>query len=36
LEVSSETLKKGEWVIGLLDAKKVRSHRVCSSDVLLY
>jgi NADPH:quinone reductase-like Zn-dependent oxidoreductase len=36
LEVSSETLKKGEWVIGLLDAKKVRSHRVCPSDVLLY
>ena len=29
LEVPSETLKKGEWVIGLLDAKKVRSHSVC-------
>ena len=28
LEVSSDTLKKGEWVIGLLDAKKVRCHRV--------
>jgi NADPH:quinone reductase-like Zn-dependent oxidoreductase len=27
LEVSSETLRKGEWVIGLLDAKKVRSHK---------
>ncbi|KAI0002942.1 hypothetical protein BJV74DRAFT_561296 [Russula compacta] len=27
LEVSSDTLKKGEWVIGLLDAKKVRCHR---------
>jgi NADPH:quinone reductase-like Zn-dependent oxidoreductase len=36
LEVSSDTLKKGEWVIGLLDAKKVRCHRVCSSSVLLY
>jgi hypothetical protein len=36
LEVSSDTLKKGEWVIGLLDAKKVRCHRVCSPDVLLY
>ena len=28
LEVSSDTLKKGEWVIGLLDAKKVRCHRM--------
>lgn len=36
LEVSSDTLKKGEWIIGLLDAKKVRCHRVCSSSVLLY
>jgi hypothetical protein len=27
LEVSSDILKKGEWVIGLLDAKKVRCHR---------
>ena len=36
LEVSSDTLKKGEWVIGLLDAKKVRCHRVYSSGVLLY
>lgn len=36
LEVSSDTLKKGEWVIGLLDAKKVRCHRVYSSCVLLY
>ena len=36
LEVSSDTLKKGEWVIGLLDAKKVRCHRVCSPGVLLY
>ena len=36
LEVSSDTLKKGEWVIGLLDAKKVRCHRVCPSDVLFY
>jgi hypothetical protein len=36
LEVSSDTLKKGEWVIGLLDAKKVRCHRVCSLAVMLY
>ena len=36
LEVSSEILKKGEWVIGLLDAKKVRCHRVCSPGILLY
>lgn len=36
LEVSSDTLKKGEWVIGLLDAKKVRCHRVCSPGDLLY
>jgi hypothetical protein len=36
LEVSSDTLKKGEWVIGLLDVKKVRCHRVCSPGVLLY
>jgi hypothetical protein len=36
LEVSSDTLKKGEWVIGLLDAKKVRCHRMCLPDVLLY
>jgi NADPH:quinone reductase-like Zn-dependent oxidoreductase len=28
-EVSSDTLKRGEWVIGLLDVKKVRCHRVC-------
>ena len=27
LEVSSDILRKGEWVIGLLDAKKVRRHR---------
>ena len=36
LEVSSETLKKGEWVIGLLDAKKVRSYSICPPDLLLY
>jgi NADPH:quinone reductase-like Zn-dependent oxidoreductase len=36
LEVSNDTLKKGEWVIGLLDAKKVRCHRMCLPDVLLY
>ena len=36
LEVSNDTLKKGEWVIGLLDAKKVRCHRMCLSDVQLY
>ena len=36
LEVSSDTLKKGEWVIGLLDVKKVRCHRVYSPGVLLY
>ena len=36
LEVSSETLKKGEWVIGLLDAKKVRSLSVCPPVLLLY
>lgn len=36
LEVSSDTLKKGDWVIGLLDAKKVRCHRVGSPPVLLY
>ena len=29
LEVSNDTLKKGEWVIGLLDAKKVRYCRTC-------
>ena len=34
LEVSIDTLKKGEWVIGLLDAKKVRFHRMCPPDVL--
>lgn len=27
LEVSTDILRKGEWVIGLLDAKKVRLHR---------
>lgn len=27
LEVSTDILRKGEWVIGLLDAKKVRPHR---------
>jgi hypothetical protein len=27
LEVSTDILRKGEWVIGLLDAKKVRRHR---------
>lgn len=36
LEVSSDTLRKGEWVIGLLDAKKVRSHRWHSHDVSRY
>jgi hypothetical protein len=36
LEVQSDTLKKGEWVIGLLDAKKVRCHRVFLPGVLLY
>jgi alcohol dehydrogenase-like protein len=35
LEVSTDTLKKGEWVIGLLDAKKVRCHRVCSPGVFV-
>jgi len=34
LEVSSDILKKGEWVVGLLDAKKVRCHRVCSRVLL--
>jgi NADPH:quinone reductase-like Zn-dependent oxidoreductase len=32
LEVSNP-LKKGEWVIGLLDVKKVRCHRNCPLDV---
>jgi len=36
LEISSETLRKGEWVIGLLDAKKVRSYSVYPPDILLY
>ena len=27
VEVSTDILRKGEWVIGLLDAKKVRRHR---------
>jgi hypothetical protein len=27
LDVSSDILRRGEWVIGLLDAKKVRRHR---------
>jgi hypothetical protein len=35
LEVSRDTLKKGEWVIGLLDAKKVRYHRNCPQTRLL-
>jgi NADPH:quinone reductase-like Zn-dependent oxidoreductase len=34
LEVSTETLKKGEWVVGLLDAKKVRGRRVYPPYVL--